>query len=114
MSGLSARTYSCGGDGDRLRGGCEGPGAGCPDSFGKNLSSPGLALGGAATVSLSSSSLSEGAGDSDDKDERSEESSSGAMLGMFEREATWYVEKGKGTKVTYASGSCSTTTQCMH
>lgn len=103
MSGLSARTYSCGGDGDRLRAGCDGSGADCPESFGKNLRSPGLAL--------VSSSLSEGAGDRDDRDERSEESSSGAMLGLWEREGSWYVEKGKGT---WAVVVARRQTECMH
>lgn len=81
ISGLSARTYSCGGDGERLRGGGDGSLGGCSDSFGKNFRMPDLDLVVASSL-LSSSSTSDGTGDSDDKDERSDESSSAFMLSL--------------------------------
>lgn len=80
MSGLSARTYSCGGDGDRLRGGGDGSLGGCSDSLGKNFIMPDLELD--PPSSLSSISTSDGTGDNEDSDERSDESSSADMLGL--------------------------------
>jgi hypothetical protein len=79
MSGLSANTYSWGGDGDRFRGGGEASLGGCSLTLEKYFWIPFLDL---ATGSLtgSSSSISEGAGDSEDKEERSEESSSADIL----------------------------------
>ena len=82
MSGLSARTYSCGGEGDRFRGGGDGSLGGSSDSLGKNLKIPEPVLDGVASLSSSSSS-SEGAGDRDDNEESSEDSSSAAMLGRL-------------------------------
>lgn len=81
MSGLSASTYSCGGEGDRFRGGGDGSLGGCSDSFGKNFRMPDLVFVVASSL-LSSSSTSDGTGDSDDKDERSDESSSAVMLSL--------------------------------
>lgn len=87
MSGLSASTYSCGGDGDRLRDG-GGGGAAAGDwlaSLGKKRRMPAAfffaagAVGGGASLATSKSS-SEGAGDSDESDERSDESSAVAAM----------------------------------
>lgn len=87
MSGLSSNAFSCGGEGDRLRGGDEAsflPLDGfLPFStlkYFRMLSFLGSGSGsgsGAASVSMS-----EGGGDSDDKDDKSEESSS-AILDFF-------------------------------
>ena len=65
--GLSARTYSCGGDGSRF-------GGGVSDSFLKYFAIP----TGAASISIAASSSVGGA---DDNDERSD--SEGAMLGVL-------------------------------
>ena len=82
MSGLSARTYSCGGDGDLLRGGGDGSLGGCFDSLGKNFKMPAPASTAPSSLS-SSNSTSDGTGDRDDKEERSDESSSAVMMGLF-------------------------------
>lgn len=79
MSELSARTYSCGGEGDLLRGGGEGSLGGCSETLEKNFRMPDFGL--ASSESLGgSSSTSDGTGDSDESDERSEESSSADIL----------------------------------
>lgn len=83
ISGLSARTYSCGGDGDRLRGGGDGSFGDCSDSLGKNFRIPDLDFEGSRTPDSSSSS--EGVGDNEDSDESSEESSPADMLGGWLR-----------------------------
>lgn len=78
MSGLSARTYSCGGDGDRFLGGGDGDLGDCSDTLEKNFRMPPF-LGAPASLPASSSS-SEGTGESEESEERSEESSSEAIL----------------------------------
>ena len=105
MSGLSARTYSCGGDGDRFRGGGGGGACGGSDRL-KNLRMPflpGFGLGASAAMlaamsAATSMSSSEGAGDRDERDERSEESSSTAAMlgcGWRWRAVAVVVEKGR-------------------
>lgn len=82
MSGLSARTNSCGGDGDRFRGGGEGSLGGSFVILGKNCKMLGFGL--VVVPSLRSSrSASDGTGDRDDNDERSDESSSAAVIVNF-------------------------------
>lgn len=72
MMGLSARTYSCGGDGSRF-------GGGVSDSFLKYFVIP----TGAASTSIA---VSSSVGGADDNEERSE--SEGAMLGVLVVEGT--------------------------
>lgn len=102
MSGLSAKTYSCAGDGDRLRGGGEASFAALVafwplGSLLKNLRMvPFLGWGSGS----GSESRSEGTGDSDDSDDRSDESSAileGAHA-VVEREtvASCCVVEGRG------------------
>jgi hypothetical protein len=77
MSGLSANTYSCAGDGDRLRGGGEGSRFGMASPFGtlwKNFRIP------FSGFNWMSDSSSDGAGESEEREDSSEESSS-AILG---------------------------------
>jgi hypothetical protein len=77
ISGLSARTYSCGGEGSRGGGGGEASTLGTfglVGTFEKNLRIPSFFL------SCKSSSISEG---TDERSERSEESSAILLLWCF-------------------------------
>lgn len=86
MSGLSSNAASCGGEGDRLRGGGEGsffameaflPFA----SLGKNFRMP-FFFGSGSGSGAASDSMSDGTGDSEDSEDKSDESSS-AIIQFF-------------------------------
>lgn len=84
MSGLSSKTFSCGGEGDLLRGGGEGSlttaGFFPLASLGKKFKMPPFFVSASASAS---DSMSEGTGDSDDSEDNSEESSSAILCGFF-------------------------------